>query len=256
MTYSLGLLLRDGLVLAADTRTAAGVDQIATFRKLTVFERTDDRVIALVTAGNLATSQSVVTLVSERLGERKGQASVFKSQSMFNVARIVGNVLREVLEEDGPAVRAAGAEPGSSFLVAGQIKGRPPRLFQIYEAGNFIEATSETPFLQIGETKYGKPILDRLIRYDGDLAHAAKVALLSFASTMRSNISVAPPIDMLIYRRDALDGGKQVRIEADDPYFVALQARYGAGIEDLVEGLDAPDWATLPAPRRSARGAA
>lgn len=249
MTYCVGMLLEDGLVLAADTRTSAGVDHIASFRKLTVFEDPGERMIALMTAGNLATSQSVVTTVSERLGARKGQRSLFKSKTMFNAARIVGRALREELEADGEAVRATGADPGASFLVAGQIKGRPPRLFQIYEAGTFIEATPETPFLQIGETKYGKPILDRVVRHDMSLADAAKVALLSFESTMRSNISVGPPIDLMLYRRDALDGGQRLRITSEDPYFNRLRNHYAEGILALFEGLEAPNWADeVPAP--------
>ena len=249
MTYCVGMLLKDGLVLAADTRTSAGVDHVASFRKLTVFEDAGERMIALMSAGNLATSQSVVTTVSERLGVRKGQQSLFKSKTMFNAARIVGRALREELEAEGESVRAAGADPGASFLVAGQIKGRPPRLFQVYEAGNFIEAAPETPFLQIGETKYGKPILDRIVRHDMSLADVAKVALLSFESTMRSNISVGPPIDLMLYRRDALNGGQRVQITAEDAYFNRLRTRYAEGILALFDSLEDPSWADEGAPK-------
>ena len=146
MTYCVGFLLDGGLVLAADTRTAAGVDHVASFRKLTVFSKSGERMIALMSAGNLATSQSVVSVVSERLGSREGEDSLFESTSMFNAARIVGSVLREVMRTDAETVRTSGADPRTSFLVAGQIAGRPPRLFQIYEAGNFIEATPRDPF--------------------------------------------------------------------------------------------------------------
>lgn len=240
MTYCVGFLLDEGLVLAADTRTAAGVDHVASFRKLSVFSKSGERVIALMSAGNLATSQSVVSVVSERLGSREGQDSLFESTSMFNAARIVGSVLREVMQTDAETVRASGADPRTSFLVAGQIAGRPPRLFQIYEAGNFIEATPETPFLQIGETKYGKPILDRVVRYDMPLGDAAKAALISFDSTMRSNISVGPPIDLMIYRRDALDGGTRIEVTADDTYLQKMRQAFSDGITALFESIEAP----------------
>ena len=240
MTYCVGILLDDGLVLAADTRTAAGVDHVASFRKLTVFSQPGERVIVLLSAGNLATSQSVVSVVGERLGSREGQDSLFESTSMFNAARIVGSVLRDIMRTDAETVRVSGADPGTSFLVAGQIAGRPPRLFQVYEAGNFIEATTETSFLQIGETKYGKPILDRVVRYDMTLADAAKAALISFDSTMRSNISVGPPIDLMIYRRDALDGGTRIEVTADDPYLGRMRRTFSDGIAALFDSIEAP----------------
>ena len=250
MTYCVGILLDEGLVLAADTRTAAGVDHVASFRKLTVLVRPGERVIALMSAGNLATSQSVVSVVSERLGGRQGQDSLFKSSSMFNAARIVGSALREVMRSDAETVRASGADPATSFLVAGQIAGRPPRLFQIYEAGNFIEATPETPFLQIGETKYGKPILDRVVRHDMTLADAAKAALISFDSTMRSNISVGPPIDLMIYRRDALDGGTRIEVADEDAYFGGMRRAFGDGIAALFDTIEAPPVPRSPGARR------
>ena len=240
MTYCVGMLLADGLVLAADTRTAAGVDHVASFRKLSVFTQPDERVIALMSAGNLATSQSVVSVVSERLGSRKGEDSLFETSSMFNAARIVGSVLREVMRNDAETVRASGADPGTSFLVAGQVADRPPRLFQVYEAGNFIEATPETPFLQIGETKYGKPILDRVVSHDMTLGDAAKAALISFDSTMRSNVSVGLPIDLMIYRRDALDGGTRVEVSAEDAYFGGMRRAFGDGITALFDSIEAP----------------
>ena len=234
------MLLDEGLVLAADTRTAAGVDHVASFRKLTVFERPDERVIALLSAGNLATSQSVVSVVSERVGARRGEDSLFETSSMFNAARIVGSALRDVMRSDAETVRASGADPGTSFLVAGQVAGRPPRLFQVYEAGNFIEATPETPFLQIGETKYGKPILDRVVRHGMTLADAAKAALISFDSTMRSNVSVGLPIDLMVYRRDAFDGGTRIEVTADDAYYDGMRRAFGDGIAALFDSIQAP----------------
>ena len=144
------------------------------------------------------------------------------------------------MREDGDTIRATGADPRTSFLVAGQIAGRPPRLFQIYEAGNFIEAAPETPFLQIGEIKYGKPILDRVVRHDMALAEAAKAALISFDSTMRSNISVGLPIDLMVYRRDALDGGTRIEVTADDPYLGRMRQAFGDGIAALFDSIEAP----------------
>ena len=236
------MLLEDGLVFAADSRTNAGVDHIATFRKLAVFERPGERVMVLLSAGSLATSQAVVSLVSERLGARKGEDSLFKSRTMFNAARIVGRALREVDDADAEYVRAQGADPGASFILGGQIKGRAPRLFQIYGAGNFIEATPETPYLQIGETKYGKPILDRLLNHRTLMPAAVKCALLSFDSTMRSNLSVGLPIDILCYRGDSFASDHRVQITADDPYFTQIRERYSAGIDKLFDRLPEPDW--------------
>ena len=174
--------------MAADSRTNAGVDYISSFRKLTVFEEPGERVIALATAGNLATSQAVTSIVSERLGARKGEDSIYTSKTMFNVAQIVGRALRQVIDEHGEHVRESGGDPTATFILGGQIKDRAPRLFLIYAAGNFIEASAETPFLQIGENKYGKPILDRTISYDMPIERAVTASLVSFDSTMRSNL--------------------------------------------------------------------
>lgn len=242
MTYCVGVLLEDGLVFTADRRTSAGVDHISSFRKIAVFEQAEDRVMVLLSAGNLATTQSVVSVVSERLGEREGDESLFQTTTMFNAARIVGQALREVVERDGPAVRAEEGDVNANFIFGGQIRGRPHRLFHIYNAGNFIEATPETPYFQIGEVKFGKPILDRTLSHTMSLAAAAKGALLSYDSTMRSNLSVAPPIDVLVYRADSFVAGEYRSIEFDDPYFTLIRDRYGKGIADLFDGLPDPDW--------------
>lgn len=241
MTYCLGILLKQGLVMAADSRTNAGVDYISTFRKLTVFEKPGDRVIVMASAGNLGTSQAVISLVGERLGAKRGEDSLFRTKSMFNAARIVGRTLREVIKETGEGVADAGGDASASFILGGQIKGRPARLFMVYAAGNFIEATRETPFLQIGENKYGKPILDRTIDFDMPMERAVTAALLSFDSTMRSNLSVGPPIDLVT----VLDGRQRVNlhavIAADDPYFQKLRKRYGDGIVTLFDRMPDPD---------------
>jgi putative proteasome-type protease len=254
MTYCLGMLLEDGLVFGADSRTNAGVDHIATFRKLTVFERPGERVMVLLSAGSLATTQSVVSLVSERLGARKGEDSLYKSSTMFNAARIVGRALREIIDADEEYVRGQGADPSASFILGGQIKGRPPRLFQIYGAGNFIEATPETPFLQIGETKYGKPILDRVLTHQTPIGAATKCALLSLDSTMRSNLSVGPPLDILCYPRDSFSSERQYQIADDDPYFTQIRQRYSQGIQELFDRLPEPEWSPEAKINRVAAG--
>lgn len=246
MTYCLGILLKDGLVMAADSRTNAGVDYVSTFRKLMVFEEPGERVIGLATAGNLATSQAVTSIVGERLGAKTGEDSIFSSTTMFNVAQIVGRTLQQVIAENGEQVRENGGDPSATFILGGQIKDRSPRLFLIYPAGNFIEATAETPFLQIGENKYGKPILDRTIDYEMPVDRAVKAALVSFDSTMRSNLSVGPPIDLIT----VLDGKQRIErhavISADDPYFVALRKQYGDGIVSVFQSLPDPDISGWP----------
>jgi putative proteasome-type protease len=246
MTYCLGILLKDGLVMAADSRTNAGVDHISTFRKLTVFEKPGERVMALATAGSLATSQAVTSLVSERLGEQPNEDSIFTANSMFEIAQIVGRTLQQVISENGENVREQGGDANATFILGGQIKGRSPRLFLIYSAGNFIEATHETPFLQIGENKYGKPILDRTIQFEMPIGRAVTSALVSFDSTMRSNLSVGPPIDLITI----LDGKQQVErhivVQEDDPYFIALRKSYGDGIVSVFDGLPDPDLSGWP----------
>ncbi|HZA67761.1 MAG TPA: proteasome-type protease [Geminicoccaceae bacterium] len=240
MTYCVGILVEGGLVLASDSRSNAGVDHIATVRKLTVFERPGERVMILLSAGNLATTQAVVTLLKQRVGTEPGPHNLHAATTMFDAARIVGAVLREVIRYDGEHVQPHG-DPSATFLFAGQLGGERHRLFLIYPAGNFIEATPETPFLQAGETKYGKPILDRVITYESSLPEAAKCALLSFDATMRSNLSVAPPIDLLCYRAGSLRADVRVDIAEDDPYFSELRAGYGRGILELFKRLPDPE---------------
>ena len=251
MTYCLGILLSSGLVLASDSRTNAGVDQIAKVRKLAVFEQPGARVIALLSAGNLATTQSVVTTFKEGLGCADGGCDLDQAKTLFDAARMVGQVLREVMARDADHVQAVG-DPSASFLLGGQIVGERPRLFQIYSAGNFIEASPRTPFLQIGETKYGKPILDRTVNFELDMTRAAKAAILSFDATMRSNLSVAPPIDLLCYRADSLSAETKVKLNNEDPYFAALSEGYGRGLLELVDGLPSPPWAEDRPPRLDA----
>ncbi|MFN3499229.1 MAG: peptidase, partial [Pannonibacter indicus] len=229
MTYCVGLKLDRGLVFAADTRTNAGVDNIATFKKLHVWEEPGERVFTLLTAGNLAITQSVVSILSEQIASPTlSKTNLMNAGTMFQAARLVGQAVRDVRSLDGEALAANAESFFVTFIFGGQIKGEEPRLFQIYSAGNFIEATSDTTFFQIGENKYGKPILDRVSRRDMRLGEAAKMALLSFDSTLRSNLSVGMPIDIVVARRDACADELAFRIEPGDAYFADLRERWSA----------------------------
>ena len=241
MTYCLGIVLPAGLVLASDSRSNAGIDQVTRVRKFELFTLPGSRVIAILSAGNLATTQSVTSQVREMLNTGYAQ-DIFAAKSMFEVAHIVGDRLREVIARDGPSVTPYG-DPSGSFLVGGQIMGETPRLFQIYSAGNFIEASLRSCFLQIGETKYGKPILDRALNPDTPLDQAAKLALLSFDATLRSNLSCGPPIDILRYETDSFVATNMAMLKDDDPYWNSLRNAYGEGLSGLVKLLPPPpDW--------------
>ena len=238
MTYCLGIVLPEGLVMASDSRSNAGVDQVALVRKFELITQPANRVIVILSAGNLATTQSVTTQLRENLGSGCVQ-DLFGAPTLYEVARIVGDKLREVTARDGSSVQPYG-DPTGSFLVGGQIMGESPRLFQIYSAGNFIEATLRSCFMQIGETKYGKPILDRALNPDCPLDEAAKLALLSFDATMRSNLSVGMPIDMLRYRTDSFSAANMAMLTAEDPYWTSLRASYSNGLSSLVQSLPPP----------------
>jgi putative proteasome-type protease len=222
------LRLNRGLVFAADTRTNAGVDNIAQYRKLHFWRRPGERVLVLLTAGNLAVTQSVVSTLNEQLTSEADTCgeSLFTTPSMYRAARLVGDAVRSVRAVDGAALDASKAGFNASFILGGQIGTEPPRLFQVYSEGNFIEATDDTPFLQIGEHKYGKPILDRVAQPEMRLGEAAKLILLSYDSTLRSNLSVGMPIDILLYERDTLDVRREKRIFQDDEYFKKLSAAW------------------------------
>jgi putative proteasome-type protease len=243
MTYCVGLDLKEGLVLLSDTRTNAGIDNISTFGKMHVFEATGDRVIVLLTAGNLALSQAVVNLLSEGIeGEDRAVETLYTVKSMFRAAQLVGEAIRLTYRADGPSLQAQNVPFDVSVLIGGQIKDRAMRLFQVYSAGNFIEATPDTPFLQIGETKYGKPILDRAAHFETELYDGVKLVLISMDSTLRSNLTVGMPIDLLVYRRDALTVELYRRITEDDPYFHMIQERWSAALRDAYRTIPRPDW--------------
>ena len=242
MTYCLGIWLPTGLVLASDSRTSAGVDQISTVKKLALFETPGERVVAILSAGNLATTQAVISMIRQAAG-RGGtigpEGDILAARSLFDVAQTVGAVLREVMRLDRSHVEPYG-DPTASFLVGGQVAGDGHRLFQIYSAGNFVEASSRNPFLQLGETKYGKPILDRALTMRSGLDEAAKLALLSFDATIRSNLSVAPPIDLLRYEAGSLTAGQVAKFTAQHPYWADLRERYSDGLSRLVASLPEP----------------
>lgn len=240
MTYCVAMLLDDGLVFGADTRTNAGVDQIASVRKLSVFGRPGERVVMLLSSGNLAITQAAVTLLTEWLDGEDEECSLYKARTMFRVARIVGRAVRAVHAEDAEHLRQHNTDFSASLIVGGQIRGEPPRLFSVYAAGNFIEASAMTPYFQSGEVKYGKPILDRILTPHLGLGAAAKLALISFDSTLRSNISVGPPIDLACYRRDSFAVPEPVRIAEDDAYFQAVRRVWNDGLIRVFAGIDDP----------------
>ena len=244
MTYCCGILVREGLVIFADTRTNAGVDNIATFRKLHVFKDPGKRIMALASAGNLSISQSVLSILSEgydnpETGQRE---TLMDSPTMFQGAQRVGHIIRNLHATEGKALEASDVTFDVSFLFGGQIAGERMRLFMIYSAGNFIECTTDTPYLQIGEHKYGKPVLDRAIKYDSDLYDALKIGLVSVDSTMRSNLSVGLPLDVVVVRTDDCDAELTYRIEPGEPYFHDLRERWSAALRAAHANIPRPPY--------------
>jgi putative proteasome-type protease len=246
MTYCVGIFVQEGLVMIADTRTNAGLDNIATYRKLHVFEKPGDRVVAIATSGNLAVSQSVLSLLSEGVEDPvSGKVeTIYDTPSMFRTAQLVGEAIREVYRIDGKALEQNASGFEVTMLVGGQIAGRRLRLFMVYRAGNFIEATEDTPYLQIGEHKYGKPILDRAVNFRTSLREALKLGLISMDSTIRSNLSVGLPIDVLTIRRDVFASELRHRIEAQDGYFQDLRQRWSAALREAHIAIPPPPYGT------------
>ena len=242
MTYCVAVRLDTGMIFASDSRTNAGVDHIATFSKMRVYEKKDDRVIVVLSSGNLAMTQGVVNILDRHALAAEGVETIWNVQSLYDAAALVGDALREMGRRDGPFLSQANIDAHSNLLVGGQIKGEAPRLFHIYGQGNFIEATDDTPYFQLGESKYGKPILDRVVSMATPQKEAAKCVLISFDSTMKSNISVGLPIDLLWYPRDSLRVGMQHRIREGDPYFTMLRSRWGGGLRRVFGELPDPDW--------------
>ena len=241
MTYCVGMLLDAGIVMLSDTRTNAGVDNIATFHKLSIFENPDERAIALMAAGNLSITQSVVGLLKEQLSEQN-KRNLLNAATMLEAARCVGDAIREIHDRDGKALEEFKIEFNVSMILGGQIKGEAPRLFNIYSAGNFIEANNDTCYFQIGETKYGKPIIDRVINRKTRLERAAKCGLISMDSTIRSNLTVSPPIDVVVIRTNDLRISSHQVIEPENPYFLHIRARWSEALGQAFLDLPDPDW--------------
>jgi putative proteasome-type protease len=245
MTYCVAIKLNAGLVFLSDSRTNAGLDQISTFRKIIVYEKPDDRFMVLLSAGNLSISQSVREILQvERLKEAGDEEAltIWNATSMFDVARVLGAAIRHVHQRDGESLKEAGVDFNVSILLGGQIKGEAMRLFQVYAAGNFIETTPETPFFQIGESKYGKPVLDRVITPDTPLNEAAKCALVSMDSTLKSNLSVGLPLDLVVYENNALQTDKIVCIDEHNPYYQMMHNSWGHKLREVFDSIEDPMW--------------
>jgi putative proteasome-type protease len=245
MTYCVAIKLNAGLVFLSDSRTNAGLDQISTFRKMIVYEKADDRFMVLLSAGNLSISQSVREILQvEQLKDPEGgpPITIWNAKSMFDAARVLGAAIRRVHERDADALKHAGVDFNVSLIFGGQIRGEGMRLFQVYSAGNFIEATPETPYFQVGESKYGKPVLDRVITPDTPLDEAAKCALVSMDSTLKSNLSVGLPLDMVVYEVNTFHTDKVVCIDYDNPYFRMLHDNWGKRLREVFDSIEDPMW--------------
>jgi putative proteasome-type protease len=237
MTYCVGMLVKDGLVLASDSRTHAGVDNFAKFSKMTVFERPGERVLVLLSSGNLAGTQAVISVLKQRADAESKQPTIWTARTMFDVAGLVSDAMRDIERRDAPYLESGPVSFNASFILGGQLKGEAPRLFRIYAEGNFIEAGQDTQFLQTGEAKYGKPIIDRVLTPTTTLADAVKCTLVSFDSTMRSNLSVGMPIDLVCCERDTLRLGVRHRFEPDDDYFLGLGEEWRDGVREVFRRL-------------------
>lgn len=263
MTYCVAIKLNAGLVFLSDSRTNAGLDHISTFRKMIVYEKPGDRFMVLLSAGNLSISQSVREILQvEQLKDHEGgePITIWNAKSMFDAARVLGAAIRRVYDRDAEALKNADVDFNVSIVFGGQIKGEGMRLFQMYSAGNFIEATSETPYFQVGESKYGKPVLDRVITPETPLDEAAKCALVSMDSTMKSNLSVGMPLDLVVYEANALQSDKVVCIDSNNPYYRMIYNNWGKKLREVFDSIEDPVWndahtevpLKMPAARHSA----
>src|SRR5512139_2780950 len=245
MTYCVGIRLDAGLVFLSDSRTNAGLDQISTYRKMMIYEKSDDRFMVMLSAGNLSISQSVREILQvEKLdrGPHEPPLTIWNAQSMFDATRVLGSAVRRVYEQDGPSLRNAGIDFNASMIFGGQIKGEAMRLFLVYSAGNFIEATRETTYFQIGESKYAEPVLDSMITPRTSLAQAAKCALVSMDSTLKSNLSVGLPLDLLVYEEGTFRTDRIVCIDEHNPYFHMVRSTWGQRLREVFDAMDDPHW--------------
>lgn len=245
MTYCVAIKLNAGLVFLSDSRTNAGLDQISTFRKMMIYEKPGERFMVLLSAGNLSIAQSVREILQvERLKDdpHSEGVTIWNAKSMFDAARILGSAIRRVHDRDSDALKSAGVDFNVSLIFGGQIHGEGMRLFQVYSAGNFIEATPETPFFQIGESKYGKPVLDRVIKPNTPLDEAAKCVLVSMDSTLKSNLSVGLPLDMVVYEVNQFQTDKVVCVDENNPYFNMLHGSWGQRLREVFDSIEDPTW--------------
>lgn len=244
MTYCVGLKLRGGLVMISDTRTNAGIDNISSFRKLHLFSDPGERCIAIASSGNLSITQSVLSILMEGMPdpETGRKLTLHNIPTMFKAAQLVGRAVREVYRTDGPSLEQHQAGFDVALLLGGQIRGRRMRLFMIYSAGNFIEATGDTPYLQIGEHKYGKPILDRAITFETDVTEGLKIGLISMDSTIRSNLAVGLPLDLMVLRQDACKPELLHRVHAGDPYFEQLRRSWSEALRASHQAIPQPPY--------------
>ena len=249
MTYCVGIKLDAGLVFLSDSRTNAGIDQISTFRKMMIYEVPGERFMVLLSAGNLSISQSVREILQvEKVdrGPHEEPLTIWNAPSMFDATRVLGSAIRRVYEQDGPSLKAAGVDFNMSAIFGGQVKGEAMRLFQVYSAGNFIEATQETCYFQVGESKYGKPVLDRMITPKSRLNTAAKCALVSMDSTLKSNLSVGLPLDLLVYREGSFASQEHVCIDEQNPYYQMIHSTWGQRLREVFLSIDDPLGDTEP----------
>jgi putative proteasome-type protease len=244
MTYCVGIRLNAGLVFLSDSRTNAGLDAISTFRKMMIYEQPGERFMVMLSAGNLSISQSVRELLQVEKLDNGTEAglTIWNATSMFDATRVLGAAVRRVYEQDGAALKATGVDFNASMIFGGQIKGEAMRLFLVYSAGNFIEATRETCFFQVGESKYGKPILDRVLTPATALDEAAKCALVSMDSTLKSNLSVGLPLDLLVYREGSFESSDHACIDERNPYFQMIHSTWGQRLREVFESIDDPRW--------------
>jgi putative proteasome-type protease len=242
MTYCVAMSLDAGMIFASDSRTNAGVDHIARFSKMRVFTRDAARVIVMMSSGNLSITQNAINVVEQKARGGDDHVHIWNAASMFDVARLLGDALREVKGRDGPYMEQHNIDASANFILGGQIQGEAPRLFEVYSEGNFIEATPDTCYFQIGESKYGKPVIDRVVHRGTTLLDATKCTIVSFDSTMRSNISVGLPIDLLVYETGSLKVTLQRRIQEFDPYFQLIHHQWGEGLRRVFAQLPDPDW--------------
>ena len=245
MTYCIGIKLVAGLVFLSDSRTNAGLDQISTFRKMIVYEKPGDRFMVMLSAGNLSISQSVREILQvEKLDNGDAEPlTIWNATSMFDAVRVLGSAVRRVYEQDGPSLKLTGVDFNASMIFGGQIRGEAMRMFLVYSAGNFIESTRETCYFQIGESKYGKPVLDRMITPATPLDEAAKCALVSMDSTLKSNLSVGLPLDLLVYERERFQTQQIVCIDEQNPYFQMIRNSWGQKLRQVFESIEDPQWA-------------